>query len=88
MDVTLSLGIQVVSLYAFSTENWRRPISEVKGLWSLLEYFFKTKLELINEKGIRILHSGSVKKLPSSIIKTITRCKLCYVMGIINIKST
>ena len=72
MDATLSLGIQVVSLYAFSTENWRRPISEVKGLWSLLEYFFKTKLELINEKGIRILHSGSVKKLPQGIIKTIT----------------
>ena len=40
MDCAIELGIKAVSLYAFSVENWIRPVSEIRGLWDLLEYFF------------------------------------------------
>lgn len=72
MDTALSVGIKIVSLYAFSTENWARPKSEIEGLWSLLEYFFKSKIEKIKQKGIRIKHSGSLKNLPSTSRKIIS----------------
>jgi undecaprenyl diphosphate synthase len=72
MDTALSIGIKIVSLYAFSTENWARPKSEIEGLWSLLEYFFKSKIEKIKKKGIRIIHSGSLKNLPPTSRKIIS----------------
>lgn len=70
-DCAMELGIKAVSLYAFSVENWIRPVSEIKGLWDLLEYFFSTKLQTIKEKNMRIRHSGSLAKLPSSTRKKI-----------------
>ncbi|MCU0846716.1 MAG: polyprenyl diphosphate synthase [Spirochaetes bacterium] len=65
MDSAIELGIKAVSLYAFSTENWLRPQTEIFALWRLLEYFFKTRLEKIKGRGIKIRHSGSLDKLPS-----------------------
>lgn len=73
MDCAIELGIKAVSLYAFSVENWARPVTEVKGLWDLLEYFFSTKLDTIKSKGIQIRHSGSLSKLPSSTRKMIVK---------------
>ncbi|MBN2077364.1 MAG: di-trans,poly-cis-decaprenylcistransferase [Spirochaetes bacterium] len=71
MDAAIVLGIKAVSLYAFSTENWLRPPSEVTGLWRLLEYFFREKIDIINGKGIRVKHSGFREKLPASTRRTI-----------------
>ena len=71
MDTAFDIGIECVSLYAFSTENWIRPKDEILGLWRLLEYFFETKLETIKSKGIRIVHSGSLKRLPPKTKKAI-----------------
>lgn len=73
MDCAIELGIKAVSLYAFSVENWVRPVSEIKGLWNLLEYFFSHKLESIKEKKIQIRHSGSLSKLPPSTRNTIRK---------------
>ncbi len=64
MDAAIELGISAVSLFAFSSENWSRPKAEVLGLWKLLEYFFTTKMDLLNQKGIKVVHSGSMKGLP------------------------
>lgn len=72
MDCAISLGIKKISLYAFSVENWSRPVSEIKGLWELLEVFFKNKIDIINDKNIKIEHSGSTKKLPPSTGKAIS----------------
>ncbi|HPJ36760.1 MAG TPA: polyprenyl diphosphate synthase [Spirochaetota bacterium] len=73
MDCAIELGIKAVSLYAFSVENWARPVTEVKGLWDLLEYFFSTKLDTIKSKNIQIRHSGSLTRLPSSTKKMILK---------------
>ncbi len=73
VDAAIELGIKVVSLYAFSTENWIRPRAEIVSLWRLLDYFFKTKIDSIKSKGIRIKHSGMEKMLPSATLETILR---------------
>ena len=73
MDCAIELGIKAISLYAFSVENWVRPVTEIRALWDLLEYFFSTKLEKIKEKKIQIRHSGSLSKLPPSTRKTIKK---------------
>jgi len=71
MDSAIELVIGVVSLYAFSTENWARPKEEINGLWKLLESFFEKKLSTIIEKGARIQHSGSLSELPPTIQRII-----------------
>ncbi len=73
MDCAIELGINAISLYAFSVENWIRPVSEIRGLWDLLEYFFSTKLQSIKDKKIQIRHSGSLSKLPPSTRNTIKK---------------
>ncbi|MBK8394464.1 MAG: di-trans,poly-cis-decaprenylcistransferase [Leptospiraceae bacterium] len=73
MDTAIELNIKNISLYAFSTENWKRPISEVRSIFSLLEEFIDSRLESIHKKNIKILHSGSRKMIPSASLKRIDR---------------
>lgn len=64
------LGIEVVSLYSFSKENWKRPKEEIKLLWDLLVHFFNEKIKKIQENNIRICHSGDMRQLPIIVQKT------------------
>ena len=61
------LGIPCVSLYAFSTENWKRPKSEVLGLMGLLKYYLKLKLEELNKENARIRFAGNISALSEDI---------------------
>ena len=49
-----SLGIEVLTLYAFSSENWRRPAEEVSDLMGLLRHFIKSDLEELAREGVRL----------------------------------
>ena len=69
MDNALKLQMKAVSVYAFSTENWKRPLEEVRSLFALLELFITSKLDAIDKKGIRIIHSGELKRIPKSATK-------------------
>ena len=60
----LDLGIEVLTLYAFSTENWKRPEDEIEFLMKLPAVFFKKFLKELNEKGIRITTIGDLTKIP------------------------
>jgi undecaprenyl diphosphate synthase len=71
IDAAIDIGIKAVSLYAFSTENWLRPRTEILSLWKLLDHFFKTKIDTIKAKGIRITHSGLRERLPMPTMNTI-----------------
>lgn len=73
MDAALDLGVRAVSLYAFSTENWARPRVEILNLWKLLNYFFEQKIDYLKSRGIRVMHSGLRKRLPSTTLRTIDR---------------
>lgn len=59
-------GIKVMSLYAFSTENWNRPKKEVSQLFKYLEVFFHKELKRIIKDGSKITVSGDIIPLPTS----------------------
>lgn len=58
------LGIEYLTLYAFSTENWKRSKEEVDGLMSLLEEFIEFNLKELNEKNIRLKTIGRIEEFP------------------------
>lgn len=58
------LGIEVLSLYAFSTENWRRSRLEVSALFRLLSKYIGIELDELHEQDIRILTMGRIDALP------------------------
>jgi undecaprenyl diphosphate synthase len=60
-------GVQYVSLYAFSTENWRRAPDEVKFLMGLLSKNLRKELPFYQENNIRILYSGDIAGLPKNV---------------------
>jgi undecaprenyl diphosphate synthase len=66
-----SLGIQVLTLYAFSTENWKRPDSEVKGLFSLLLLFLKKELKEFHENNVKLRVLGDLSKFPEEVQKAL-----------------
>lgn len=59
-------GIEVLTLFAFSSENWSRPQEEVGMLMSLLEHYLQAELEEMLENGIRLNALGRLDKLPES----------------------
>lgn len=76
LDSAEKIGIRAISLYAFSVENWTRPVGEIKGIWELLEYLFKQKLAKIKERNVKIICSGSLRKLPGTTRKVIEKAVL------------
>jgi undecaprenyl diphosphate synthase len=62
-----NLGIRVLTLYAFSTENWKRPQSEIKELFSLIIQFIKKELKGLNNYGIKLRILGDLSKFPENI---------------------
>lgn len=59
-----SIGIEYVTFYAFSTENWKRPSDEVEGLMKILVRFIKSEIKEIHENNIKINVLGDIQKLP------------------------
>ncbi len=64
-------GVEYLTLYAFSTENWNRPSGEVNALISLIEEVIRTEVEDLHRKGVRIKHLGSLDRLPKKLQKSI-----------------
>ena len=61
------LGIEYLTLYAFSTENWRRPKPEVDALMGLLVNTIKMETEKLNENNVRLSAIGHLDDLPASV---------------------
>src|SRR5208283_6099798 len=64
-------GIAFLTLYAFSTENWQRPRSEVAGLMKLLSQFIDSELSELHANGIRVRTIGELGRLPSELVAKI-----------------
>ena len=60
-------GVEVLTLYAFSTENWRRPDDEVKGLMLILGEVIERETQKLHENGVQLRHIGSLEGLPPSL---------------------
>jgi undecaprenyl diphosphate synthase len=59
-----NLGVQALTLYAFSAENWKRPRTEIDMLWRLLRFYLRHELEDLQKNNIRLQSIGHVEALP------------------------
>ena len=66
-------GIKYLTLYAFSTENWKRPQEEVDSLMDLLRQYLKSDLKELKEKGVCIRFIGEREMLPTDILKSMEK---------------
>jgi len=67
VEACLEIGIQYLTLYAFSTENWQRPLTEVRALMALLHRYLRTEQAQMMEKNIRLRAVGDVERLPPAV---------------------
>ncbi len=68
-----NLGVKILTLFCFSTENWKRPKKEVDFLMKKFEYFLKKERKNLKKEKIRLKVIGNIKKLPLSLQKEIKK---------------
>ncbi len=67
IEACAKLGIEVLSLYAFSVQNWQRPTPEVEGLMELIEMALREELQALVANNVRFVASGRRQDLPQSL---------------------
>jgi undecaprenyl diphosphate synthase len=60
-------GVKVLTIYAFSTENWRRPNEEVNGLMTILDHYIVREMRALDKEGVQIRHVGRMEGVASSL---------------------
>ena len=71
INVALKKNIKYLTLYAFSTENWKRPVREIKFLVKLLEKYIDKESKLLIDKDVKIKIIGTINKFPIKLRKKI-----------------
>lgn len=71
VEAAYKINIKSLTLYAFSTENWKRPDEEISKLMDLLAYYIKNQLEKIKKNNIRINVLGDYNAFPDKIVRLI-----------------
>ncbi|MCB1020244.1 MAG: di-trans,poly-cis-decaprenylcistransferase, partial [Acidobacteria bacterium] len=69
------MGLEWLTLYAFSCENWRRPRAEVDALMGLFGRYLRAESALCREKGIRLTVAGRRDRLPKALVRQIERAE-------------
>ena len=67
VETAREIGVEVLTLYAFSTENWNRPTGEVSGLMGLLKSYLQSELRAMMRNGIRLHCLGEQERLPEDV---------------------
>ena len=67
------LGVSYLTVYAFSTENWKRPAEEVSGIFKLLVRYVAKELKELQEKNVQIRLLGNIEPLPSDAKKSVLK---------------
>ena len=65
------LGIESLTLYAFSTENWNRPKTEIRALMALLKKFIRSEMLELHQNNIRVKMIGDLTKLPDDVMPAV-----------------
>ena len=82
MDACKELGVDYLTLFAFSSENWSRPEAEVVALMSLLDRFLRDKAKDLDEQNVRLLAIGQLDRLPAKtrtlLDSIIARTEQCF----------
>lgn len=74
VSALLELNIKYSSFFVFSTENFKRSEEEVNNIFDLLREYIKTDLEEFNNKGIKLVISGDITKLPQDLQESLKDC--------------
>src|SRR5438445_11861342 len=67
VETCARLGIKVLTLYAFSVENWKRPRTEIETLWRLLRFYLKKELPELQKNDVRLQAIGRLEALPPKV---------------------
>ena len=73
VETARELNLEVLTLYAFSTENWKRPAMEVKGLMTLLKTYLKAEIKNMLENDISLRCIGEIENLPPDVQTILNR---------------
>jgi undecaprenyl diphosphate synthase len=71
LRASVEFGVKILTIYAFSTENWKRPRAEVQVLMSILEMVIDRELDELDQQGVQIRHIGELDGIPRSLQKKI-----------------
>ncbi len=71
IEATADAGVEYISFYTFSTENWNRAEDEVRGLMRMIRGLFKTDLKQLQKEGFHLVVLGGRERLPNDIVKMI-----------------
>ncbi len=71
VETSAEIGIRHLTLYAFSSENWKRPQSEVSGLMNILKSYLVSELEKMEKNRIRLRCLGDRERLPAGVRKVL-----------------
>jgi undecaprenyl diphosphate synthase len=66
-------GVEYVTIYAFSTENWSRPADEINGIFDILEEMVEGETRELHKNGVRIRHIGRLEGLPKGVQQAIKK---------------
>ncbi len=67
VEAGAQLGLEALTLYAFSVENWKRPRHEVEGLWRLLRYYLRWEVPKLMENDVKLEAIGRIDALPAAV---------------------
>jgi undecaprenyl diphosphate synthase len=73
IQACVECGVKVLTLYAFSTENWQRPYDEIEALFCILGDVIERECEELNREGVRIRHLGTLDNVPTELADRIHR---------------
>jgi undecaprenyl diphosphate synthase len=71
VETCVEIGVKILTLYAFSTENWRRPIAEVSGLMLILGEVIDRETNKLRENGVQVRHIGAIEQLSADLQRRI-----------------
>lgn len=71
VESAMRLGVQYLTLFGFSSENWKRPQTEISDLMGLLRYYLRNELGFLNKNGVRLQIIGNRTQLPNDIVALI-----------------
>jgi undecaprenyl diphosphate synthase len=71
IEACVEFGVEYLTLYAFSTENWGRPLEEVQGLMRILEDVIDRELKELHEEGVQLRHIGRLDRIRPSLKKKV-----------------
>ena len=73
LEGCVEFGVKVLTIYAFSTENWRRPRVEVLGLLRILGEVIDRETDELNRNGVQLCHVGQLEGIPKALQKKVRR---------------